>query len=121
MTSDASVRAPDAARLFAEISQAYLEILAGIRRPEQLARWLSDKIYYDVCQRAKREAQQRLVTGIQNRPEITLRKSKTFPTDPDAFEGVVILRVSGTTRAISLRAEFIHERFRITDLRMITS
>lgn len=121
MTSDASVRTPDAARLFAEISQAYVEILAGIRRPEQLARWLSDKIYYDVCQRAKREAQQRLITGIQNRPEITLRKSKTFPTDPDAFEGVVLLRVSGTTRAISLRAEFIHERFRITDLRMIIS
>jgi hypothetical protein len=118
MTSETSVRNPDAARLFAEISQAYVEILAGIRRPEQLARWLSDRIYYDVCQRAKREAQQRSLTGAQHRPEIVLRKSKTFPTDLNAFEGVVLLRVSGITKAVSLRAEFIHERFRITELRM---
>lgn len=118
MTSDTIVKNSEAARIFAEISQAYVEILAGVRRPEQLARWLSDKIYYDVCQRAKREAQQRLLTGAQARPEITLRKSKTFPTDLDAYEGVVLLRVSGTTRAVSLRAEYIHERFRVTALRL---
>lgn len=119
MGNDITVKNPEAARLFAEISQAYVEILAGVRRPEQLARWLSDKIYYDLCQRAKREAQQRAVTGPQTRPEISIRKSRTFLTDVNAYEGVVLLKVSGLVRAVSLRAEYIHERFRITDLRML--
>ena len=119
MSNDTSLIQPEAARLFAEISQAYLEILAGIRRPEQLARWLSDRIYYDVCQRARREARQRQMNGASARPEIVLRKSRTFLTDEAAFEGVVLLRVSGTTRAVSLRAEYIHNRFRITELVLV--
>ena len=116
MGNDTNLIKPDAAKLFAEVSQAYLEILAGIRRPEQLARWLSDKIYYDVCQRARREARQRQMTGSNSRPDIVLRKSRTFLTDESAVEGVVLLRVAGSTRAVSLRAEMIHERFRITEL-----
>ncbi|MFM1950876.1 MAG: hypothetical protein RL418_563 [Actinomycetota bacterium] len=119
MGNDTSVKNPDAARIFAEISQAYVEILVGVRRPEQLARWLSDKIYYDVCQKAKREARQRQMQGVAIRPEIVVKRSQTFLTDFDAYEGVVLLRVSGATRAISLRAEYIHERFRVTALQLI--
>lgn len=121
MGDDTKASTFDPPRLFAEISQAYVEILAGVRRPEQLARWLSDKIYYDVCQRAKREAMQRSLTGANTRPEISLRKSKTFLTDENGVEGVVLLRVSGTTKAVSIRAELIHERFRVTELRIISS
>jgi hypothetical protein len=109
----------DPARLFAEISKAYIEILAGVRRPEQLARWLSDKAYYDISQRAKREAMQRQITGAKARPDISLRKSRTFLTDADGIHGVVILRVSGATKAVAIRAERIHERFRITEVLII--
>ncbi len=109
----------DPAQLFAEISKAYIEILAGVRRPEQLARWLSDKAYYDISQRAKREAMQRQITGAKARPDISLRKSKTFLTDDAGIHGVVILRVSGTTKAVALRAERIHDRFRVTEVVII--
>jgi hypothetical protein len=109
----------DPAQLFAEISKAYIEILAGVRRPEQLARWLSDKAYYDISHRAKREALQRQITGAKARPDISLRKSKTFLTDDAGIHGVVILRVSGTTKAVALRAEKIHERFRVTEVLII--
>jgi hypothetical protein len=109
----------DPAKLFAEISKAYIEILAGVRRPEQLARWLSDKAYYDISQRAKREAMQRQITGAKARPDISLRKSKTFLTDEAGIHGVVILRVSGHTKAVAIRAERIHERFRITEVLII--
>jgi hypothetical protein len=107
------------AQLFAEISKAYIEILAGVRRPEQLARWLSDKAYYDISQRAKREAMQRQITGAKARPDISLRKSKTFLTDDAGIHGVVILRVSGATKAVALRAERIHDRFRVTEVLII--
>jgi hypothetical protein len=109
----------DPAQLFAEISKAYIEILAGVRRPEQLARWLSDKAYYDISQRAKREAMQRQITGAKARPDISLRKSKTFLTDDAGIHGVVILRVSGATKAVALRAERIHDRFRVTEVLII--
>jgi hypothetical protein len=109
----------DPAQLFAEISKAYIEILAGVRRPEQLARWLSDKAYYDISQRAKRESMQRQITGAKSRPDISLRKSKTFLTDEAGIHGVVILRVSGATKAVAIRAERIHDRFRITEVLII--
>jgi hypothetical protein len=109
----------DPAQLFAEISKAYIEILAGVRRPEQLARWLSDKAYYDISQRAKRESMQRQITGAKARPDISLRKSKTFLTDDAGIHGVVILRVSGATKAVALRAERIHDRFRVTEVLII--
>jgi hypothetical protein len=110
---------PDPANFFAEISTAYVEVLAGVRRPEQLARWLSEKTYYDVCQRAAREARQRSLTGLRMRPEVSLRSSKTFLTDLLAYQGVVVLRVGKVTKAVSIRAEKINERYRITDISLI--
>jgi hypothetical protein len=117
--SQLSKHQPDPARFFAQISTAYVEVLAGMRRPEQLARWLSDKAYYDVCQRAKRESRARQLTGLTARPDIILRNSKTFLTDSQNFQGVVVLQIAGATRAISVRAELIHARYRITDLCLI--
>ncbi len=119
MGQDKHVQNPELIKLFAEISQAYIEILVGLRRPEQLARWLSDKIYYEVCQKAKQEARQRALSGSGPRPDITLRKSRTFLSDPAGYEGVVLFRVSGSTKAVSLRGEMIHDRLRITELVLI--
>lgn len=110
---------PDPAKFFAEICAAYVEVLAGVRRPEQLSRWLSDKAYYDVCQRARREARAREISGARNRPEVVLRSSKTFLTDFRSYQGVVLLQISGSTKAVSIRAELIHSRYRITDLCLI--
>ena len=73
------------ANLFAEISTAYIEILAGVRRPEQLSRWLSDKAYYDISQRSMRRARQQALVGPGTRPTIILRQSKIFPTDKRRF------------------------------------
>ena len=90
-----------------------------MRRPEQLARWLSEKTYYDVCQRAAREARQRQITGLRMRPDVSLRASKTFLTDLSSYQGVVVLRVGQTTRAVSIRAEQINSRYRITELSLV--
>jgi hypothetical protein len=90
----------DSAKFFAEISAVYVEVLAGLRRPEQLARWLSDSAYYDVCQRHRREAMQRQVTGVGQRPELVLRKIQTFATDDNAYQGVVVLQISGANKAV---------------------
>ena len=114
-----AINQPDPAEFFAEICAAYVEVLAGLRRPEQLARWLSDTAYYDICQRYRREARARQVTGLTDRPEVVLRRTRTFLTSENSYQGVVVLQISGVLRAVSIRAELIHERYRITDLVLI--
>jgi hypothetical protein len=110
---------PEPANFFAVISTAYVEVLAGVRRPEQLSRWLTERTYYEVCQRAAREARARQLTGLKLRPEVSLRSSKTFLTTVHAYQGVVVLRVGRATKAVSIRAEKVNERYRITDLNLI--
>jgi hypothetical protein len=114
-----NVHQTDPSSFFAQICAAYVEVLAGMRRPEQLARWLSDRAYYDVCQRARRESRARELTGARARPDIVLRTTRTFLTDENSYQGVVVLQISGTTRAVSVRAELIHRRYRVTDLSLI--
>lgn len=118
-TTQVTVHQTDPSSFFAQICAAYVEVLAGMRRPEQLARWLSDRAYYDVCQRARREARARELTGVRTRPNIVLRTTKTFLTDEKSYQGVVLLQISGSTRAVSVRAELIHKRYRVTDLCLI--
>ena len=112
---------PSPAKLFAEISTAYIEILAGVRRPEQLSRWLSDNAYYDISQRSMRRARQQALVGPSTRPTIILRQSKIFPTDKGAYQGVVLLEISSVLQAVSVRAEMVHGRFRITEIVLISS
>ena len=114
-----AISPPDPAEFFAEICAAYVEVLAGLRRPEQLARWLSDTAYYDICQRYRRETRARQVTGLNERPDIVLRRTRTFLTSDSAYQGVVVLQISGVMRAVSIRAELIYERYRITDIVLI--
>lgn len=116
-----SKKPPSPAKLFAEISTAYIEILAGVRRPEQLSRWLSDKAYYDISQRSMRRARQQALVGPSTRPTIILRQSKIFPTDKGAYQGVVLLEISSVLQAVSVRAEMVHGRFRITEIVLISS
>lgn len=106
-------------KLLAIIGTAYIEVLAGVRRPEQLARWLTDKAYFELCQKARSAARSRQATGISNRPNIILRNSKTFLTDANCYQGVVLVKVSGATKALSIRGKHIHNRFRVTDMELI--
>jgi hypothetical protein len=106
-------------QLLATIGTAYVEVLAGVRRPEQLARWLTDKAYFDLCEKAKTAARARQVTGDKNRPHVTLKTSRTFLTEANGYQGVVLVKISGATKALSIRAKQIHSRFRVTEMELI--
>ncbi len=70
--------------------------------------------------RAISEQAIRALTGQSIRPIILIRNSKVFPTDSDAYQAVVLLDISGAIRAVSIRAEQIHGRFRITEIVLIS-
>jgi hypothetical protein len=102
-----------------QIAQAYVEIISGLRRPEQLARWLSEGAYYDLCQRTAREHRSRQLLGLTLRPIISIRKTELFATDSRALMAVVLVEISGSVRALSIRVESVNGRPRIVDLILI--
>jgi len=53
---------------------------------------------------------------LNERPDIVLRRTRTFLTSDSAYSGVVELQISGVLRAVSIRAELIYERYRIIDI-----
>lgn len=117
----AALKQPDMnpERLLAEITVAYLECLAGLRRPDQLGRWLSPAAYQDLLHRCQRETRMRQLGGLQRRPEIGFQSCSTFATESDRIQAVVIVQISGRFRSMSIRAEFFNQRIRVLDLILI--
>ena len=112
---------PSPAKLFAEIFDSLHRDSRRSQAPRTTSRWLSDKAYYDISQRSMRRARQQALVGPSTRPTIILRQSKIFPTDKGAYQGVVLLEISSVLQAVSVRAEMVHGRFRITEIVLISS
>ena len=110
----------DPADFFSQVSTVYVEILAGLRRPEQLARWLGDVAYSDINYKSRRESMARQIFGTnQVRPTVVIHSSKVFPSDGNTYQGVVVLTLCGKIRAVSVRAEEVFDRYRITSLKFV--
>lgn len=112
--SDADVR-----RVLTEISVAYLEVLSGLRRPEQLARWVSDKFYTELTHRSRRESMSRQLTGLTARPTLQLVSSNSFPTASGGAQMVSLVRIAGRIVAVSLVAARLHGRLRVTEIDVV--
>lgn len=106
-------------RLLAEISIAYLEVLSGLRRPEQLARWVSDRFYTELIHRSRRESMSRQITGLNARPKMQLVASNTFPTANGTAQTVSLIRIAGRIFAVSLMAAQLHGRLRVTEIDLV--
>lgn len=110
---------PRTTSAISQIALAYLEIISGLRRPEQLARWLSEAAYYDLCQRRAREYRSRQLLGVTQRPIIGIRKTELFATDSRGLMAVVLIDINNSVRALSIRVESINGRPRVADLILI--
>jgi hypothetical protein len=103
-----------------QLGQVYGEVLAGRRNPEQLSRWLDEKTYLQVAsehamfQRMRLKNRGALDTGI-----FEVRKSAIFPCKKNSLEAVVLLQNGKIVRAVSMRMDYIHQRWRITFLELI--
>lgn len=97
-----------------------LEVLTGLRPPQQLLRWSSADIYSGVMRRAALQARLRARTGRAHTARVaSLRAS--FPRDGVAEVGAV-LREGDRVRAVALRLETCTdrsgERWRVTALEL---
>ncbi|WP_345751160.1 Rv3235 family protein [Microbacterium rhizophilus] len=111
---------PDPEPLLTALTRGVLEVLAGVREPEQLARWLTDEPYRTLVTRAglavrARSARRQSVM----RPIFAIRSIRHSSPADGVIEGVIIVETPQRTRAVAMRLEGMDSRWRATSLSVL--
>ena len=115
-----STELPDPEPFLRNITRGVLEVFAGVREVDQLARWLTEDAYRPLMTRANLAARARSARGVGAiRPVHTLvRVIHSSPAD-GVIEGVVVVRGPARTRSVALRLEGMDGRWRATSLALL--
>lgn len=111
---------PDPSPLVSSLSLCVIEVLAGARDLNQLARWLSEEVYRNLRLRVALAARARQAKGIAvKRPQVTLGEPRiTRPAD-GVVEAVVIAHQRGRSRAVAMRLEGLDGRWRASAVNVL--
>jgi hypothetical protein len=111
---------PDPKPLLENLTRCVIEILAGARDLEQIARWVSDDVYRHLLKRVVISTRARQATG---RPAIrpTFSVGSTTMCEPrdGVIEAVVVVRGRARTRAVAVRLEGLDRRWRATAINVL--
>ncbi|MEV8359034.1 Rv3235 family protein [Microbacterium schleiferi] len=111
---------PDPETFLRNISRGVLEIFAGVREVDQLARWLTEDAYRKLVTRANLAARARSARGMPAKRPVHQIVSVRYSSPADGIvEGVVIVRGPARTRAVALRLEGMDGRWRTTSLALL--
>ncbi|WP_298743246.1 Rv3235 family protein [uncultured Microbacterium sp.] len=111
---------PDPGALLRNLTIGVLEVLAGVREVDQLARWVDEDAFRALVIRANLTARARSARGVPAaRPAHRILSIHcTSPAD-GVVEGVVISAGPARTRAIAIRLEGWDGRWRATSLALL--
>jgi hypothetical protein len=111
---------PDPEPLVTNLTRGVLEVLAGVREVDQLARWLTEDAYRKLVVRSNLAARARSARGMPaSRPVHSILSVRcTSPAD-GVVEAVVIVRGPARTRAVAVRLEGMDRRWRATSLALL--
>ncbi|MFJ4037694.1 Rv3235 family protein [Microbacterium sp. NPDC090007] len=100
-----------------QVVHAVLEVLAGVREVDQLARWLSGDVYSAVTARASLTARARSARGLPAlRTTHAIRNVRASSPADHVVEATVTVATRVRTRAVALRLEGLDGRWRVTSL-----
>lgn len=115
-----TVELPDPAPLLRTLTQGVLEVLAGVREVDQLARWFSEDAYRSLVTRSNLSARARSARGVvPARPSFEIRSLRISEPVDGVIEAVVIVAGPGRTRAVAVRLEGLDRRWRVTSLAIL--
>lgn len=102
------------------LTRGVLEVFAGVRDVDQLARWLTEDAYRKLVTRANLATRARSARGVPaTRPVHQIMSvHQSCPAD-GVVEAVVIVRGPARTRAVALRLEGMDRRWRATSLALL--
>lgn len=111
---------PDPEPILACLTLLVVEVLAGSREIDQLARWLSDDVYRHLQKRVVMAARARSLKGrsAQRIPSTVGRVVVTEPRD-GVVEAVVLVHNRVRTRAVAIRLEGTDARWRATAINVL--
>ncbi|WP_150952215.1 Rv3235 family protein [Microbacterium testaceum] len=97
-----------------------LEVIAGVRDSEQLARWMTDDVYRTLVTRMNLTTRARSARSVQvYRVRHEIRSVHLSSPREGIIEATVIVTGRMRTRAVALRLESFRRRWRITDLHLL--
>ncbi|MBS0025657.1 Rv3235 family protein [Microbacterium paraoxydans] len=111
---------PDPAPLLRRLTHGVLEVLAGVREIDQLARWFSEDAYRSLVVRSNLAARARSARGVPPaRPTFVVRSLRVTQPVDGVVEAVVVVDGPGRTRAVAVRLEGLDRRWRATSLAIL--
>lgn len=116
----ASVALPDPEPLVRNLTIGVMEVLAGVRDVDQLARWLGEEAFRALVTRANLSARARSARGVPaSRPSFQLLSLRVTTPADGVVEAVVVVAGPARTRAVALRLEGWDGRWRATSLALL--
>ena len=115
-----STALPDPEPFVRNLTRGVLEVFAGVREVDQLARWLTEDPYRKLVTRANLAARARSARGVPARRPVhaILSVHQSSPAD-GVIESVVVVQGPARTRAVAMRIEGVDGRWRATSLALL--
>jgi len=111
---------PDPEPLLRNLTQGVLEVLAGVRDVNQLARWMTEDAFRSLATRAALGTRARSARGVSaTRPVHAIRSVHVTVPAPDAVEAVVVIGGPARTRAVAIRLEGLDHRWRASSVALL--
>lgn len=111
---------PDPRPLVENLTRCVIEILAGARELDQIARWLSDDVYRHLLKRVVLSSRTRQAKGAPAlRPTFTLGTVQLCEPRDGVIEASVVVRGRARVRAVALRLEGLDRRWRATAIHVL--
>ena len=111
---------PNPQPLIENLTRCVIEILAGARDLEQIARWVSDDVYRHLLKRVVLSTRARQAKGVTpSRPMFALGSVSVCEPKDGVVEAVVIVHARARSRAVALRLEGLDHRWRATAINVL--
>lgn len=111
---------PDPRPLIENLTRCVIEILAGARELDQIARWLTDDVYRHLVKRVVLSSRARQAKGIAAaRPTFSIGSVIVCEPRDGIVEATVVVRGRARVRAVALRLEGLDRRWRATAIHVL--
>lgn len=115
-----SASLPDPLPLLDNLTRCIIEILAGARELEQIARWVTDDVYRHLLKRVVLSSRARQAKGVVvTRPAFTIGSTTISEPRDGVVDAVVIVHGRARSRAVAFRLEGMDSRWRATAINVL--
>lgn len=111
---------PDPRPLLENLTRCVIEVIAGVRELEQVARWVSDDVYLSLLKRVVVSARARQARAQKAvRPSVTIGSMRLCEPRDGVIEACLVVHSRVRVRAVAIRLEGMDKRWRATAITVL--